>query len=102
MVAWPEAREPAAERLVAELQALPPGSLVPRDWILGRLTEPVPARDAPLPVTARDRLMHTGIRGYARIYAGEHTEGQALLASVLEQASSVDDPRQSRRCSPGG
>ena len=60
MVAWPEAREPAAERLVAELQALPPGSLVPRDWILGRLTEPVPARDAPLPVTAPtiDRTVH--------------------------------------------
>ena len=46
-----------------------------------------------VPVSARDRLMHTGIRGYAKIYAGEHTEGQALLASVLEQANSVDDPR---------
>ncbi len=44
--------ERAAVRLVAELQALPPGSLVPRDWILGRLAEHVPPRDASLPATA--------------------------------------------------
>lgn len=60
MVARPEGTEPIAERLVAELQALPPGSLVPRDWILGRLAEQVPARDAPLPATAPtvDRTVH--------------------------------------------
>jgi DNA-binding CsgD family transcriptional regulator len=46
-----------------------------------------------VPVSARDRLLHTGIRGYAKIYAGEHAEGQALLASMLEQASSAEDPR---------
>jgi len=48
------------ERLVAELQALPPGSLVPRDWILGRLAEQLPARDPPLPITATavDRTVH--------------------------------------------
>ncbi len=57
MVAKPEVRAPAAERLVAELQALPPGSLVPRDWILGRLAEQVPARDASLPATV-DRTVH--------------------------------------------
>ncbi len=60
MVARPEVSEPAAERLVAELQALPPGSLVPRDWILGRLAVQVPAQDAPLQVTAPavDRTVH--------------------------------------------
>lgn len=45
----PEVSVPAAERLVVELQALPPGSLVPRDWILGRLAPHMPAPDAPLP-----------------------------------------------------
>ncbi len=52
MVARPELREPAVERLVAELQALPPGSLVPRDWILGRLADHPPAPGAPFPVPA--------------------------------------------------
>lgn len=52
MVARPEGTAPAAVRLVTELQALPPGSLVPRDWILGRLAAHEPARDAPLPGTA--------------------------------------------------
>jgi len=42
-------REPAVERLVAELQALPPGSLVPRDWILGRLADHPPTPGAPFP-----------------------------------------------------
>ncbi len=46
-----------------------------------------------VPVSARDRLMHAGIRGYGKIYVGEHAEGQALLAAVLEQAASVGDPR---------
>ncbi len=49
MVAGPELREPAVERLVAELQALPPGSLVPRDWILGRLADHPPTPGAPFP-----------------------------------------------------
>jgi hypothetical protein len=40
------------ERLVAELQALPPGSLVPRDWMLGRLTEEPSPPSAALPGTA--------------------------------------------------
>lgn len=48
MVARPEGTAPAAERLVTELQALPPGSLVPRDWILGRLSAQEPAQDLPL------------------------------------------------------
>lgn len=47
MVAGPDLREPAVERLVAELQALPPGSLVPRDWILGRLADHPPTPGAP-------------------------------------------------------
>jgi DNA-binding CsgD family transcriptional regulator len=46
-----------------------------------------------VPVSARDRLMHAQIGGYAKIYAGEHEEGQSLLADALEQASGVDDPR---------
>lgn len=60
MVARPEGTAPAAERLVAELQALPPGSLVPRDWILGRLADQVPAQDAPPLGTAPtvDRTVH--------------------------------------------
>jgi len=49
VVAGPELREPAVERLVAELQALPPGSLVPRDWILGRLADHPPTPGAPFP-----------------------------------------------------
>jgi DNA-binding CsgD family transcriptional regulator len=46
-----------------------------------------------VPVSARDRLMHVQARGYAKFYVGEHEEGQALLAAVLEQADGVDDPR---------
>jgi DNA-binding CsgD family transcriptional regulator len=46
-----------------------------------------------VPVSARDRLMHTQARGYAKIYGGEHEEGQSLLAGVLELAASVGDPR---------
>ena len=52
MVAGPELSEPAVERLVAELQALPPGSLVPRDWILGRLADHPPTPGTPFPVPA--------------------------------------------------
>ena len=52
MVAGPEGTDVAAERLMAELRALPPGSLVPRDWILGRLAAPAPGEDARLPVVA--------------------------------------------------
>jgi helix-turn-helix protein len=48
MVATSEGRQPAAERLVTELKALPPGSLVPRDWILGRLAAQELAQDAAL------------------------------------------------------
>lgn len=57
MVAGPELREPAVERLVAELQALPPGSLVPRDWILSRLADhhpPIPGAPFPGPAPAVD------------------------------------------------
>src|SRR3989454_9198088 len=43
-----EAGELSVERLVAELQALPPGSLVPRDWVLGRLSEPPTEAATPL------------------------------------------------------
>ncbi len=43
-----EASELSMERLVAELQALPPGSLVPRDWVLGRLSEPPTEAATPL------------------------------------------------------
>ena len=46
-----------------------------------------------VPVSARDRLMHTQARGYAMIFAGEHEQGQSMLAGVLEQAESVGDPR---------
>ena len=46
-----------------------------------------------VPVSARDRLMHAHAPAFAKIYAGKHTEGQALLAAVVEQAASVDDPR---------
>jgi DNA-binding CsgD family transcriptional regulator len=46
-----------------------------------------------VPVSARDRLMHTQVRGYAKIYAGEHEQGQSVLADVLEQAERVGDPR---------
>jgi DNA-binding CsgD family transcriptional regulator len=46
-----------------------------------------------VPVSARDRLMHTQVRGYAKIYSGEHEQGQSVLAGVLEQAEHVDDPR---------
>ena len=45
------------------------------------------------PASARDRLMHAQMRGYALIFAGEHERGQSLLAGVLEQAKRVDDPR---------
>src|SRR2546428_5260417 len=45
-----EASELSMERLVAELQALPSGSLVPRDWVLGRLSEP-PTEAAPAALT---------------------------------------------------
>ncbi len=43
-----EASELSMERLVAELQALPSGSLVPRDWVLGRLSEPPTEAATPL------------------------------------------------------
>src|SRR5713101_3766307 len=43
-----EASELSMERLVAELKALPSGSLVPRDWVLGRLSEPPTEAATPL------------------------------------------------------
>jgi hypothetical protein len=51
-IARPEVKAPAVERLVAELQALPPGSLVPRDWILGRLADHPSRPGAPPPAPA--------------------------------------------------
>ena len=64
-------------------------------WIgdFARVIEIADMMEPIVPVSARDRLMHAHAPAFAKIYAGKHTEGQALLAAVVEQAASVDDPR---------
>ena len=45
------------------------------------------------PVTARDRLINTIIRGFLKEVAGEREQAQVLLADAVRQADSLDDPR---------
>jgi DNA-binding CsgD family transcriptional regulator len=45
------------------------------------------------PMTARDRLINTIIRGYLKEVTGERGQAQVLLADALKQADSLDDPR---------
>jgi AAA ATPase domain len=53
------------------------------------------ARGAALisPISARDRLISTMIRGYLHEYAGEHEQAQPMLADAVLQAGALDDPR---------
>jgi DNA-binding CsgD family transcriptional regulator len=44
------------------------------------------------PVDQRDRFKIAALGGFARFYAGDHREGQALLADALDSAGTVTDP----------
>src|SRR5690242_455162 len=44
------------------------------------------------PADQRDRFKIAALGGFARFYAGDHREGQALLADALDSADTVTDP----------
>jgi hypothetical protein len=45
------------------------------------------------PVSARDRLIGTLLRGFGKAFAGEHEQAQSLLADAMRQAETLGDPR---------
>jgi DNA-binding CsgD family transcriptional regulator len=45
------------------------------------------------PVSARDRLIGTLLRGFGKAFAGEHEQAQSLLADAMRQADTLGDPR---------
>ena len=44
------------------------------------------------PVDQRDRFKIAALGGFARFYAGDYSEGQALLANALDSTDTVTDP----------
>jgi DNA-binding CsgD family transcriptional regulator len=45
------------------------------------------------PTTARDRLIASLLRGFAKLFSGDHQQARALLAQTINEAEALDDPR---------
>ena len=58
---------PPLERLRAAVAAMPPGALVPRDWLLEELTDGSPGRPAPV-APAPMALVDLTIRDLAKVF----------------------------------
>ena len=45
------------------------------------------------PTTARDRLIASLLRGFAKVFSGDHQQARALLEETIREADALDDPR---------
>lgn len=69
---------PPLESLRAALAAMPPGALVPRDWLLEQLTDGSPGRPAPV-APAPAALVDLTIRDLAKVFGKQPSTVRAWV-----------------------
>src|SRR3989442_4969670 len=93
---------PPLDRLRAALTAMPPGTLVPRDWVLDRLSEDIP-RVATVETPAPPPRLDLPIRELAQLFGKQRAtvpawvERRDLPVAYPAPPGRVAAPRERRR-----